>query len=76
VELSELRANVVNKKVIDMITLNDLISNGSISEKDSSFLIEKLKNKSNIIVIGQSNSGKTTLVKALIKAAIYKCCGH
>ncbi len=52
-----------------MITLNDLISNGSISEKDSSFLIEKLKNKSNIIVIGQSNSGKTTLVKALIKAA-------
>lgn len=52
-----------------MVTLTDLIIKGSISVKDSDFLIDKLKNKSNIIVVGQSNTGKTTLVNALIKGA-------
>lgn len=51
-----------------IITMDDLVSLGSISTSTASFLIEKVRTGANILVSGATQAGKTTLLCALINS--------
>lgn len=51
-----------------IITMDDLVSLGSISASTASFLIEKVRTGANILVSGATQAGKTTLLCALINS--------
>lgn len=47
-------------------TLSDYVSSGSMTETQRQIIIEAVCNKANVLVVGGTGSGKTTLAKALI----------
>lgn len=52
---------------INMLELHDLVNSGALNEEMADFLIEKVKQRANMMVSGGTGSGKTTLLRALSK---------
>lgn len=51
-----------------IITMNDLVSLGSVSPSTAEFLVDKVRTGANILVSGATQAGKTTLLCALVNS--------
>lgn len=47
------------------MTLKDLITNGAMSKNDDETIVNAVKNRKNILILGQCATGKTTLMRAI-----------
>lgn len=56
----------IRKKPTTIFTLEQYVESGILSVKQKDFLIQAVKEHKNILVIGGTGSGKTTLVNAII----------
>ena len=56
----------IRKFTKKVLTLPDLVSGGVLSNRQSSFLLERLEAGQNILISGATQAGKTTLLSALI----------
>lgn len=63
----------IRKKAISIFTLDDYVAAGMLSAKQRDFLQLAVKRHKNILVVGGTGSGKTTLVNALIQAMVTAC---
>jgi type IV secretion system protein VirB11 len=58
---------VIRKKAIRIFTLQDLVAQGVLSEQGQVVLQEAVLARKNILVVGGTDSGKTTFVNALLR---------
>jgi P-type conjugative transfer ATPase TrbB len=58
---------VIRKKAVRIFTLEDLLSQGVVSEDGLKVLREAVLSRKNILVVGGTDSGKTTFVNALLQ---------
>lgn len=56
----------IRKKAIKIFTLEEYVDNGTMTEKQYHSICKAVKEKKNILVIGGTSSGKTTLCNAII----------
>lgn len=56
----------IRKKAIKIFTLEEYVDNGTMTEKQYNSICKAVKEKKNILVIGGTSSGKTTLCNAII----------
>lgn len=56
----------LRKKAIMVFTLDDYVKAGTMSKRQKEIICEAVANKKNILVVGGTGSGKTTLVNAII----------
>ena len=56
----------IRKKAIQIFTLDDYVKQGILSIKQLGTIKELVKNKQNILVVGGTSTGKTTLCNAII----------
>jgi pilus assembly protein CpaF len=56
----------IRRHPLEHLSLDDLVSNGSLEAEQQSFLLEVLRQKKNFVIIGPAGSGKTTLLSALL----------
>lgn len=59
-------AFVIRKRAKRVFTLSDYVAHGIMTEFDSTILSRAVKDRENILVVGGTRSGKTTLTNALI----------
>lgn len=60
----------IRKKALLIFSLEDYLKNESLTQEQYDLLIEAIKKRKNILVVGGTSSGKTTLTNALIKEAL------
>lgn len=60
----------IRKKAVAVFTLNQYISSGIMTAKQCDIIISAVKEHRNILVIGGTGSGKTTLVNAIINQMV------
>lgn len=60
---------VIRKKAVRIFALQDLCSQGVLSEHSVGVLREAVLSRKNILVVGGTDSGKTTFVNALLRVA-------
>lgn len=58
----------IRKFPSQLLTMSDLVACGSISSSAAEFLVEKVREGSNVLVSGATQAGKTTLLCALINS--------
>ena len=58
---------VLRKKATKIFTLDDYVKAGIISERQRDIISKSTINKKNILIVGGTGSGKTTLINAVIK---------
>jgi type IV secretion system protein VirB11 len=58
---------VIRKKAVRIFTLEDLLSQGVVSAEGLKVLREAVLSRKNILVVGGTDSGKTTFVNALLR---------
>lgn len=56
----------IRKKSERIITLEDYVQDSFITEQQKEYIVENVKNKKNILVIGGTSSGKTTFTNACL----------
>lgn len=56
----------IRKKAIKIFTLEEYVDNGTMTERQYNSICKAVKEKKNILVIGGTSSGKTTLCNAII----------
>jgi len=56
----------IRKKAIKVYTLNDYINNGIIKKNEARLIEQAVKDKYNILIVGGTGSGKTTLANAIL----------
>jgi type IV secretion system protein TrbB len=56
----------IRKKAIMIYTLEDYVAQGIMTRRGSDFLKDAVRNKLNILVVGGTGSGKTTLANAIL----------
>lgn len=57
----------LRKKAIMVFTLDDYVKSGTMTPRQEQIIKEGVKNRRNILVVGGTGSGKTTLINAIIK---------
>lgn len=60
----------IRKRAIKVYTLDDYVEQGALSKKQKDYLDDAIKNHRNILVVGGTGSGKTTLVNAIIESMV------
>lgn len=60
----------IRKKAVSIFTLSQYVENGIMTQHQYSVIDEAVKNHRNILVIGGTGSGKTTLVNAIINQIV------
>lgn len=58
----------IRKKAIKIFTLDDYVTNGTLSKKYKDYLVEAIKKRKNILVVGGTGTGKTTFLNATLDA--------
>ncbi len=56
----------IRKKAIKIFTLDDYVTNGTLSQKYKDFLVESITKRKNILVVGGTGTGKTTFLNATL----------
>ena len=56
----------IRKKSLKIFTLNDYVAQGIMQDKQAQFIQEEVRQCSNILIVGGTGSGKTTLANALL----------
>ncbi len=56
----------IRKKGIRVFTLDDYLENGSINQSQKEIILDAVKNRLNILIVGGTSSGKTTFANAVI----------
>lgn len=56
----------IRKRAIQVFTLEDYVQSKILSKSQREFLIEAVKNRLNILVVGGTGTGKTTLTNAIL----------
>lgn len=62
----------IRKKAISIFTLNQYVENGIMTEHQKTCIEYSIANHRNILVIGGTGSGKTTLVNAIIEEMVHQ----
>lgn len=57
---------LIRKHSRKIFTMDDYVDRGTLTEKQRKFLIECIKERKNILVVGSTGTGKTTFVNALL----------
>lgn len=58
----------IRKKAYKIFTLDDYVNDGIMSSDQRGMIISSVKNRKNILVVGGTGTGKTTLTNAIIEA--------
>ena len=58
----------IRKKAIKIFTLDDYVKNGTLSQTYKDYLVNAIKNRKNILVVGGTGTGKTTFLNATLDA--------
>lgn len=56
----------IRKHISKVLSLEDYVETGIMTDKQKNIIVEHIKNKKNIIVAGATYSGKTTLLNAIL----------
>lgn len=56
----------IRKKAIKIFTLDDYVTNETLSAKYKDFLVESIEKRKNILVVGGTGTGKTTFLNATL----------
>lgn len=56
----------IRKRAIRVFSLDDYVSNGILSLKQKDFIVESVRSRKNILVVGGTGTGKTTLANAIL----------
>lgn len=60
----------IRKKASQIFTLDHYVQSGILSEQQQGILVQSIRDHKNILVVGGTGSGKTTLVNALINQIV------
>lgn len=60
----------IRKKAVSIFTLDQYVENGVMSPQQKAHLVDAVANHKNILVIGGTGSGKTTLINAIINQMV------
>lgn len=60
----------IRKKAVSIFTLEEYVENGVMTERQKEILIRAIANHRNILVIGGTGTGKTTLINAIINQMV------
>jgi type IV secretion system protein VirB11 len=60
----------IRKRAIALFTLEDYVKAGILTEPQRALLVEAVANHRNLLIVGGTGSGKTTLVNALIEQMV------
>ncbi|MEG2140424.1 MAG: P-type conjugative transfer ATPase TrbB [Bilophila sp.] len=63
----------IRKKASKVITLDEYVASGVMTKKQRDVLVQSVETHRNVLVIGGTSSGKTTLTNALIDAMVLGC---
>ncbi|MGL4868257.1 MAG: P-type conjugative transfer ATPase TrbB [Cetobacterium sp.] len=70
IEIPPIVSNVsfnIRKKAIRVFSLNDYLESGTITERQKEIIEKAVSKRKNILVVGGTSSGKTTLCNAILK---------
>ncbi|OFL94115.1 ATPase, T2SS/T4P/T4SS family [Fusobacterium sp. HMSC073F01] len=56
----------IRKKILKVLKLDDYVNQGAFTEKEKDLIISYVKNKRNILIVGGTDTGKTTFANAVI----------
>lgn len=57
----------IRKKALKIFTLDEYVENGTLTAKHRDYLIEAIKKRKNILVVGGTGTGKTTFLNAILQ---------
>ena len=60
----------IRKKALLVFTLDDYVRNGTMSQKQKDIIVQGVLDRKNMLVIGGTSSGKTTLTNAIINEMV------
>ena len=56
----------IRKKILKILKLDDYVKQGAFTEKEKDLIVSYVKNKRNILIVGGTDTGKTTFANAVI----------
>ncbi|MCB8564484.1 ATPase, T2SS/T4P/T4SS family [Fusobacterium ulcerans] len=56
----------IRKKILKVLKLDDYVKQGAFTEKEKDLIVSYVKNKRNILIVGGTDTGKTTFANAVI----------